>query len=420
MRMKPAGGVQRFRFSMLLVLLGAISCKRGSDHQANDSTSAAADSPISAMPDMPGMPASTKDTVHLTAAQIQKGGIRWESALMGTTMASATVPGLLVANEDRTSRLGAPARGRVLSVRVRPGDRVTQGTTLLVMQSPDAGAAQADVAKANAEVTSRRAQLAYATSARDRAQRLLDLKSIPRQDYERAVAEEELARATLTQSEAELARAQATANQLGAAGASPGELVLRSPLAGVVLDRDAVPGTVVDVGAPLLVVTDPSTLWLSIDVPEALAGGFARGSRIRFTVTGDEDDTLTARIDAVGAGLDPARRTLPVRALVNNASRRLRPEMLATALAEAGRPVPAILLPDDAVQQLNDQLVVFIAQPDAQGGAKFTARTIQVGSRLAGRAAVISGLSAAELVVVAGAFGVKAELKKGTMREMGM
>src|SRR5439155_25248619 len=120
-----------------------------------------------------GASGTSATSVSLTAAQIQHGGVKWGPVTMGTASGSAVVPGEVAPNEDRTARLGAPARGRVLNVPVRPGDRVAAGQTLVTMQRPEAGAAQSDVSKADAELASRRAEAQYAASARARAERLL-------------------------------------------------------------------------------------------------------------------------------------------------------------------------------------------------------------------------------------------------------
>src|SRR5439155_27367164 len=151
----------------------------------------------------------------------------------------------------------------------------------LTLLSPEAGMAQSDVAKAEAEVGSRKAEAEYAGSAGARAERLLALKAIPRQEYDRAITDDEHARASLAQAEAELRRARTTANQLSVGGGASGEIVLRASSAGVVLARSAVPGTVVEAGAPLVVVTDPASLWLTVNAPEPFAGLFHRGGRLR-------------------------------------------------------------------------------------------------------------------------------------------
>jgi len=410
-----------------LALLLAMAACTGRTSEKGETTKAAGDAqaPVEGMGGM-AMP-SGKDSaaapgteVTLTAAQIRHGGIAWQAVTMGTTSAVVTVPGQLVPNEDRTTRLGAPAPGRVGRVAVRPGDRVARGRVLVTLHSPEAGAAQSDLAKAQAELTSRRAQAGYMKSARDRAERLLALKAIPRQDYERAIADDELARSAVTQAEAELTRARTSAEQLGADASASGEIALRAPFAGVVLDRTAVPGSVIDAGAPLVVVTDPATLWLTVSAPEALAGAFRTGGTIRFTVPAYSAETFTARVEAVGAGLDPGTRTLSVRATVDNRTGRLKPEMLATVAADGGPSVPAALVPDDAVQSSKGKTVVFIARPQPNGAATFARREVEVGSRTDGRAAILRGLAPGDVIVIRGAFAVKAELEKGSTPKMEM
>ncbi|MEO7966823.1 MAG: efflux RND transporter periplasmic adaptor subunit, partial [Gemmatimonadaceae bacterium] len=341
---------------------------------------------------------------------------------VGTAQATMILPGQVVPNEDRTARLGSPVAGRVLSVHVSPGDRVARGRLLVTLASSEAGMAQSDVSKATAALTAARAQAAYATAARERAERLLTLKAIPRQDYERAVADDAQAQSMLTQATAEVGRARATAELLTGGATVSGELALRAPIAGVVLARTAVPGAVVEVGAPLVVVSDPSQLWLTVNAPEALFRVFRRGAEVDFSVPAYPGEQFRARIDAIGAGLDPLTRTLPVRAIVTvEGSRgRLKPEMLASVTATGGPAVPAVLLPDDAVQLVNGRPIVFIATPNESGGAKFTARRVETGTRSSGRIAVTRGLEAGDVVVISGAFRIKAQLQNGRMPEMEM
>ncbi|HTE44794.1 MAG TPA: efflux RND transporter periplasmic adaptor subunit [Gemmatimonadaceae bacterium] len=385
--------------------------------------------------DMPGMkPGSDSATkggagsvaiaLDLTAAQIQHGGVKWGAVAMGNATTRAAMPGTVIPDEDRTARLGAPARGRVIDVKVRPGDRVARDQVLVTLQSTEAGMAQSDVSKAAAEVTSRKAQVQYAAAAKARAERLMVLKAIPRQDYERAVADDEQARASLLQAESELGRARGTAEQLGAGGlSSTGEIAIRSPLAGVVLARLAVPGAVVDAGAPLVAVTDPTSLWLSINAPEQFVGLFRTGDVVRFAVPAFPADTFAARIDAVGAGLDAETRTLAVRGTVTSVARgtsRLRSEMLANVVVDGGPVARAAIVPEDAVQMVQGKPCVFIVRPDAKGGAHFERREVELGSRANGHAAVLRGLAAGDIIVTDGAFAVKAEFQRATMPKMEM
>ncbi|NOT07702.1 MAG: efflux RND transporter periplasmic adaptor subunit [Gemmatimonadales bacterium] len=405
--------ISRHRLAPGLVVL-ALACSRTGE---SDRTEAAGE---------PAQGSSSTD-VMFSLAQVQHGGVRWAPALQasvrGMTSAEA-LPGQLVPDEDHTARLGAPAGGRVLSVSVSPGERVEAGRVLVTLASPGAAMAQSDLAKAAAVVSSRRAQAAYARAARERANRLLLLKAIPRQEVEKAVADDELARSELTQAEAEQARAQATAAALGAIGHAAGELAIRAPSAGVVLERLAVPGAVVEPGTPLVVITDTRTLWLTLDAPEGLAGALRVGAAVRFVVPAFPFDTVMVRVTAVAAGLDPATRTLAARATVPNPAGRLKPAMLATvfppAPATARNAPQAIVLPDSAVQLVDGVPTVFFAMPDDKGGAHLMARRVELGARAGNQVVVLRGVAAGDLVVVAGAFAVKAELKKAASPKMEM
>ena len=389
------------------------SCSRKTEPNEGQPQDSKKDSMSSTMADM--LPTS----LTLSAEQIAHGKIAWSAVRMGMGSASATVPGQITTDEDHTVRLGAPARGRIVSVSVSPGDRVTRGQSLAALQSADAAAAQSDVAKATAALSSRRAQAAYARAAKDRAERLLVLKAIPRQEYDRAIADDELAQSEVHESEAELQRAQTLAGQLGADSAVGGMILLRSPQDGVVLSRSAIPGAVVEAGTQLVVVTDPSRLWLVVNAPEQFAGLFRVGGQLRFVVPA-YPDTFASRITAVGAGLEQETRTLQVRGSIESRGGRLKPGMLATVAVSGARQTQAAILPDDAVQLLQGKPHVFIAAPDGKGGARITRREVDLASRSNGRVAVAHGLNAGDVVVMSGAFAVKAEFQKSGMPKMEM
>ena len=411
--------VPSFSVAIVLLLAGT-GCSRKTDQTRE----AAADS-ASAMKGMtmdPDAQTTARDSssITLTAAQIGHGKIQWAPAALGRSSTSAVIPGTIIPNENRTARLSAPAEGRVTTVRVQPGDRVGRGQALVSLLGPGAGSAQSDVSKAASQVVAMRAQASYARSARNRAERLLTLKAIPRQDYERAIADDESAQASLSQALAEQRRAVSSAEQLGAGASASGEMVLRSPLSGVVLARDAQPGAVVAAGTQLVSVTDPTSLWLQVSAPEKLAPLFRIGGILHFSVPAYPADKFDARVTAVGAALDPTSRTLLVRATVLNGNQKLKPEMLASVSVEGDGSTAVPFVPDGAIQLVEGRPVVFIAKPNTAGGATFTRRSVEIGSRTGSTVAVTSGLAPGELVVTIGAFSVKAELQKRSMPAMEM
>jgi cobalt-zinc-cadmium efflux system membrane fusion protein len=378
------------------LLVSATGCRAGGTDAAE-----AVRSPV---------PGSVAQTLTLSAEQIQHAAIRWAAGELTTITNAVETPGQLVPDEDLSARLSAPARGRVVSVHVNVGDRVSAGQALVTVQSQEAALARADSAKAVAELISRKAAANYALTASERAGRLLELKAMSRQEMERARTDAELAQAAQTEAEAEVERARAVLTHLGVDGT--GAMVLRTPLAGVVLKREVAPGSVVDAGAPLVTVADLGTLWLQAAATESVAAALRPGAGVQFRVPAFPGDIFNARVQNVGAGLDATTRTLLVRAVVRNESGRLRPEMFATVWIGTGEARTAVSVPEGAIQLLDGRTVVFVAQPDANGGARFERRDIEVGTRTGGQVQIVKGLAPGDAVVIDGAFAVKSEFAR--------
>jgi cobalt-zinc-cadmium efflux system membrane fusion protein len=351
----------------------------------------------------------------MSGEQIGHGGIRWAPVEPVEMTETVEVPGQLTPDEDRTQRLSAPARARVVGVHVRTGDRVMRGQPLVTLQGADAAAARAAFATAVADLRAHESSSRYARVALERAERLFALKAMSAQDVERARVEQEEADSMLTQAEVEVERTRATLMQLGV-NPDTGEIVLRAPFAGIVLSRDVVPGGVVDVGTPLMMVTDPATLWLEIAATESVAPVLRPGTRVTFTVPDYPDRRFEATIHNAGAALDPTTRTLPVQARVQNTAGGLRPAMFATISLAVGVPRAGMAVPDGAMQLLDQRSVVFVAYPDGRGGARFERREVEIGARAGSVIQILSGLNAGDLVVTDGAFAVKSEFTRARTR----
>jgi cobalt-zinc-cadmium efflux system membrane fusion protein len=359
-------------------------------------------------------PSLDQRNLTMTRDQIQRGGIQWQPVRATTMSEAIEIPGQLAPNEDRTARLGAPARARVITMHVRIGDRVSRGQPLVTLQSEQASAARAEYAKAVAEQNAHETAARYARTALERAERLLELKAVSRQDVERARVENDEAESARVQAQAEVERARDTLTHLGVSEQT-GEMVVRAPIAGIVLNREAVPGSVVDAGASLVAVTDLTTLWLDIAATERVAPLLQRGAQVRFTVPELLPQTFDATIENVGAALDPATRTLPVHAVVRNPTSRLRPAMFATVTLTVGQPRTGVMIPDSALQLLDERPVVFVAQTNGTGGARFERRDVEVGARTGAEIQIVRGLSAGDVVVTEGAFAVKSEFARSKM-----
>jgi len=296
------------------------------------------------------------------------------------------LPARLTWDEERTVRVFPPFAGRVTRMIARPGDAVASGSPLAEMSSPDFGQAQADARKAQAA-------LALASQALARQKELNAHGVTSAKDLQQAEADAESARA-------ENDRAVGRLAAYGHAVAGDNMFILKSPTAGVVVERNLNPGQELrpdQPGTPLFVITDPTHLWVSIDAGEADLASLRVG--MPFVVSSNQfpDETFPGELRQISDFIDPNTRTLKLRGNVPNASRALKGEMYVQA---------RIRIPKGEYPTVNAKAVylsgtksyVFVrTAPDT-----FTRRAVKVGRDSDGRVAVRAGLKEGEEVVVAG------------------
>ena len=295
--------------------------------------------------------------------------------------------GRLVWNEERTVRVFPPFAGRVVSIAVRPGDRVRKEQTLAVLAAPELGAAQAEA---------RRAEQDHALAQKNlkRVEELFAGGVAPQKDLQQAQAD--VARAA-----AERSRTQAKLKLYGKTTAVDQQLALRSPVEGVVVERNLNPGqelrpdTMGD--KALFVVSDPTRLWFMLDVSEKDIGSIKAGDEVKISATSLGDDTVTGRIAHVADLVDPQTRTVKVRGTVQGADERLKAEMYVVARLQ----VPAssgFLVPARAVYLRGEQYFVFVDQ----GGGRFARRAVRPGPLADAQQVILEGVAATDRVVVDG------------------
>ncbi|MGI4779313.1 MAG: efflux RND transporter periplasmic adaptor subunit [Janthinobacterium lividum] len=295
------------------------------------------------------------------------------------------LPARLVWNEERTQRLYAPFAGRVTEIKADVGQSVKAGDLLAQLASPDFGIAQADTAKAQADVSFSRKNLA-------RQRELFEAGIIARKDLEQAEADS-------ARSQAEASRAGARTSMYGGGSGVDQRFGLRSGIAGVVVDRNLNPGQELrpdQSGAgtqALFVVTDPTSLWVQIDAKESDVGSLRPGASFTLQVPAYPDATFTGRVTAAADFIDPTTRTIKIRGVVANADRRLKGEMLVTAVvteALEGTVVPARAVTLDG----SSQTVYVQVQPGV-----FEPRKVVIGNMGTQDVVVTRGLAAGEQVV---------------------
>lgn len=307
--------------------------------------------------------------------------------------------GRLTWNEDRTVRIYTPFAGRVERILVQPGEKVSKGQPLVVIASPDFGQAQAEA---------RRAESDYGLAEKSLA-RLRELES------HGVAARKELqaAEADYSRSRAELDRSRKKLALYGKVGDSVDQTyTLSTPIAGVVVEKNINPGQelrpdqMLASAPPLFVITDPATLWVQLDGAEKDLPLLRPGKTIVVHAPAYRDENFPAKITAISDFLDPATRTIKVRALLDNAHRKLKGEMYVTADIDADGH-QELLVPAKAVFFQGEKHHVFIDE----GDSKYTRRQVRIGDIRQNLIEILEGLREGEKVVTEGSLMLQQTLQ---------
>ena len=279
-------------------------------------------------------------------------------------------------DEDRSTPVFSPYTGRVTKLLVRPGDSVTKGQPLFVIEAADTVQAQNDYISAITGLNKAQSALDLAKIQDTRAKDLFEGKAVPLKDYQQS-------QATLIQAQNDVRSSQtaleASQNKLRILGFTDDaiaslqqkgrlnpETTVFAPIGGTVVQRKAGPGQFVSTGAsdPVYVIGDLSTVWLIAYVRETDAANVAVGQDVNFNVMALPGKQLSARVNYVAAAIDPTTRRLLVRATIDNKDGRLKPEMFANVTLYSPDGHPAIGVPKQALIYEGDQVRVWVAHDD--------------------------------------------------------
>ncbi|HOV77528.1 MAG TPA: efflux RND transporter periplasmic adaptor subunit, partial [Sedimentisphaerales bacterium] len=170
-------------------------------------------------------------------------------------------------------------------------------------------------------------------------------------------------------------------------------------------------GEVHDGSSDVFVLADLSTMWVDITIYSEDAAHVQAGSKVRLSAPGP--DGKPARVEGTIFYVSPimreSTRTGVARALIANDKYLWKPGLFVTAEIIFGQEDVAVLVPNDAIQTIENQPVLFVAEKD-----EFEKRPVTLGKDSDTYSQVTSGLKPGERYVTKGAFILKAELGKGT------
>ena len=340
--------------------------------------------------------------IAMTAEQVTAANIQVAAVASGHLVTRLAVPGVLAANQDRLARVTARVGGTVAEVRHGLGDRVARGDVLVVIESRE-------IAEAKGEYLAATRTAALAENTLGRESRLWKQRISAEQDFLQARTAAEEVRIRV-----DLARQKLSALSLSDAEvaglpkqpvAALRRLEIRAPIAGQVTARAAVLGAAVGGDAELFTVADLSTLWVEMAIPPRDLPMARQGQVV--TVAGEGDAKGQGRIVFLSPLLDAETRSARAVAELANSDGAWRPGAFVTAnLATAEQEVD-VLVPRDAVQDVEGTKVVFVRTPEG-----FEKREVALGREDADGYEAIFGLDAGTEIAVGNAFSLKAELSK--------
>lgn len=289
--------------------------------------------------------------------------------------------------DDFTGRFEAPesvdvrarAGGYLQASHFREGQYVKKGQLLFTL----------DPRPAEAALAAARAQAKLAAADMARAESLLKVQAISREEYDAKRSANEVAQASVRARELDLEFTRVTA-----------------PTSGVVSDRRVDPGNVISGGAStadvLTTIVSTSPIHFVFDASEAQLlkeqRQSGKGGRVQIRLQDEAEYRWNGAIDFTDNALDNSSGAVRMRAVVQNPNGFLKPGMYGKAKVEGGQAYDALLVPEDAIVADGARKAVNVVAPDGS----VTMKTVTLGPVSQGLRVIRTGVRPDDKVIVNG------------------
>lgn len=272
------------------------------------------------------------NVVTLSEESLKNVELKTETAQIGALNMRLRIPGRIAPDANRTAKVSATLEGRLAKLSADLGDKVTAGSTLGLVETPE----------------------------------LLDKP-----------------------------------------------LTLRSPIAGVITEKNGTVGELIGKGQVVYTVSDPDRLWLIGEVKERDVALVRAGQNVDFTVLSYPQSVFHGKISRVGNAVEAETRTFEVRVEIGSQGGKLKPGMFADMEITTEVLHNALVISDEALQTEGEDQIAFVALD----GNRFEKRIVKLGQEQEGRVQILDGLKPGEKVVTEGSFTLKSEMLKGELGE---
>ena len=266
--------------------------------------------------------------------------------------------------------------GRITQLNFHDGQRVRRGQVLV----------QLDDQLPRAQIQQSQAELSIAQANHKRNQELVAQGFISQRSVDESAANLEVA-------QAKLALAQATAQRLK----------IVAPFDGIAGIRGVNVGDYLKDGADIVNIEDLDAVYVDFRLPERLQSKVRPGQTAQVTFDALPGVRYAALVQAISPQIDADGRAIAVRGCIDNRRLQLRPGMFARVTTVFSERSDALVVPEEAIVPDGTSPYVLKVVEGKEPGSQVTRRTpVQLGVRSPGWVEVLDGLSAGDLVVTAG------------------
>ncbi|MEW4527266.1 efflux RND transporter periplasmic adaptor subunit [Maioricimonas sp. JC845] len=370
---------------------------------------------------------------------VQKAGVDVDLVMRGPVVEAIEAAGEIRYDQTRLARLSSKAAGTVWRVDAQLGDRVREGDVLALIDAAEVGRLKTELVETwtqwefQRETYSRLAPLVQQGSVPEL--RALETQAAVREAWTRirrihqALVNlglpfrlDDLKGYDIDQVADYLhflGLPESIRSELDPATTPSNLIPLRAPLDGVVVDRDVVPGEVVETSQVLFTVADTGRMWLLLNVPLEESALLRTGLPVEFEADG-MPEKVTGELSWLSTTVDAKTRTVLVRAELENSDGRLRDETFGTGRIILREEPKAIVVPEEAIHWEGCCHIVFVRNRNyfQESAPKvFQIRTVRPGVTQDGKTEIIAGVLPGEVIVTSGSSVLRSQLLRGNLGE---
>jgi len=341
------------------------------------------------------------DGIKLSGAEAESVRIQTVAASLKPLKSQLTAMGKVITPRQSKAIVSYAFPARISEVHVRIGEWVKPGQQLITLQSEEVGNAISDFYKALADHE-------LARVSHDRQQRLFERGVGAKKDLLTSEADLKVTDASFNAAEKKLHVLGFTESQIKVLTETHQinpVISLYAPIAGRIIQNNAVLGSMIDQSHEILVIMNPTTLWIDAEIYEKDIAKVKRGQRVEILLPAYPGEIFQGKTTYISDVLTEATRTITVRTEVDNREDKLKPGMFAEMRIALNHQAKALVVPQAAVLEDKGDKVVFIKR-----AGQFYLQVVETGATDNGDVEILRGLVEGDEVVTTGSYQLKSKL----------